>query len=35
VQQDLVATPWDKRLQPVDLGPTTPRLAEVEVYRLL
>jgi class 3 adenylate cyclase len=35
VRQDLVATPWDKRLQPVDLGPTAPRLAEVEVYRLL
>ena len=35
VRQDLVATPWDKRLQPVDLGPTAPQLAEVEVYRLL
>ncbi len=34
VQQALVATPWDKRLQPVDLGPTAPRLAAVEVYRL-
>jgi class 3 adenylate cyclase len=34
VRQDLVATPWDRRLQPVDLGPTAPRLAEVEVYRL-
>jgi len=34
VRQDLVATPWDKRLQLVDLGPTTPQLAEVEVYRL-
>ena len=34
VRQDLVATPWDKRLQPVDLGPTAPQLAEVEVYRL-
>ena len=35
VRQDLVVTPWDKRLQPVDLGPSAPHLAEVEVYRLL
>ena len=35
VRQDLVATPWDKRLQPVDLGPSAPQLTEVGVYRLL
>jgi class 3 adenylate cyclase len=35
VRQDLAATPWDKRLQPVDLGSTAPRLAEIGVYRLL
>jgi class 3 adenylate cyclase len=35
VRRDLVATPWDKRLQPVDLGLAAPQLAEVEVYRLL
>ena len=35
VRQDLVATPWDKRLQPVDLGLTAPQLAKLEVYRLL
>ena len=35
VRRDLVATSWDKRLQPVDLWPTDPQLAEVEVYRLL
>jgi hypothetical protein len=35
VRQDLVATPWDQRLQPVDLGLTAPQLVEVEVYRLL
>jgi class 3 adenylate cyclase len=35
VRQDLVATLWDKRLQPVDLGPSALQLAEVEVYRLL
>jgi class 3 adenylate cyclase len=35
VRQDLVATPWSKRLQPVNLGTTPPHLAAVEVYRLL
>jgi class 3 adenylate cyclase len=35
VRQDLEATPWAKRLQPVDLGPTAPQLAAVAVYRLL
>jgi class 3 adenylate cyclase len=35
VREDLVTTPWDKRLQPVDLRLNTPQLAEVEVYRLL
>jgi class 3 adenylate cyclase len=35
VRQDLVETSWDKRLQPVDIGPTAPQLAEIEVYRLL
>jgi class 3 adenylate cyclase len=35
VRQALVATPWDKRLQPVALESTVPQLAKVEVYRLL
>ena len=35
VRQDLVATAWDKRFQPIDLGPSAPQLAELAVYRLL
>ena len=34
VRQALIATPWEKRLQSVDLGATAPQLAAVEVYRL-
>ena len=34
VRLDLVGTPWDKRLQPVDVRPIVPRLAEIEIYRL-
>jgi class 3 adenylate cyclase len=35
VRQDLVGTPWDERLQPVAVRSTDPRLAEIEIYRLL
>jgi class 3 adenylate cyclase len=35
VRRDLVGTPWDERLQPVDVRPPAPRLAEIEIYRLL
>jgi len=34
VRLDLVGTPWHKRLQPVDVEPIVPQLAEIEVYRL-
>jgi class 3 adenylate cyclase len=34
VRQDLAETPWEQRLQPVDVRPTSPRLAEIEIYRL-
>jgi hypothetical protein len=34
VRLDLVGTPWQKRLQPVDVRPTPPRLAGIEIYRL-
>ena len=34
VRQDLVETPWDKRLQPFAIESTVPQLAEIEVYRL-
>ena len=34
-RRDLVGTPWDERLHPVDVRPTLPRLAEIEIYRLL
>jgi class 3 adenylate cyclase len=35
VRLDLVGTPWEERLQLVDVRPTGPRLAEIEIYRLL
>jgi hypothetical protein len=35
VRRDLAGTPWDERLQRVDVQPTNPRLAEIEIYRLL
>jgi class 3 adenylate cyclase len=35
VRRDLVGTPWAERLQRVDVSPTNPRLAEIEIYRLL
>ena len=34
VRRDLVGTPWDERLQPIDVQPTSPVLAEIEIYRL-
>lgn len=34
VRRDLVGSPWGTRLQPVDIRPTAPRLAEIEIYRL-
>jgi class 3 adenylate cyclase len=34
VRQDLVGTPWEARLQPLDARLTASRLAEIEVYRL-
>ncbi len=34
VRQDLAGTPWEQRLQPVDVQPTSPRLAGIEIYRL-
>jgi class 3 adenylate cyclase len=34
VQRDLAGTPWHTRLQPVDVEPIVPPLAEIEVYRL-
>ena len=34
VRGDLVGTPWEGRLQAVDLRGASPRLGEIEVYRL-
>jgi adenylate cyclase len=34
VRKDLAGTPWDKRLQPVDIRASSPRLAGIDVYRL-
>jgi class 3 adenylate cyclase len=34
VRQDLAGTPWEQRLQLVDVQPTSPRLAEIEIYCL-
>jgi hypothetical protein len=34
VRRDLEGSPWDERLQPVDVQPITPPLAEIEIYRL-
>ena len=34
VKKDLGGTPWEARLRPVDIGPGSPRLADVEIYRL-
>jgi len=34
VQLDLVGTPWQKRLQSVDIRPTSPRLTGIAIYRL-
>jgi hypothetical protein len=31
---DLEGTPWQKWLQPVDVRPTSPRLAGIAIYRL-
>jgi class 3 adenylate cyclase len=35
VRRDLVGTPWAERLQRVDVRPPNPRLAKIEIYRLL
>ncbi|HEV8584026.1 MAG TPA: adenylate/guanylate cyclase domain-containing protein [Methylomirabilota bacterium] len=34
VQKDLAGTVWGERLRLVDMGPRTPRLADLEIYRL-
>jgi class 3 adenylate cyclase len=34
VRPGLAGTSWDGRLRPVDLGPRSSRLAEIEIYRL-
>jgi hypothetical protein len=34
VRLDLVGTPWEQRLQSVDVHPTSPRLAGIAIYRL-
>jgi hypothetical protein len=34
VRKDLANTSWDERLWPVDIDPRSPRLAEIEIYRL-
>jgi class 3 adenylate cyclase len=34
VRLDLVGTPWQQRLQPVDVRSTSPRLAGIEIYCL-
>ena len=34
VRQDLAGTPWEQRLQLVDVQPTSPRLAGIAIYRL-
>jgi adenylate cyclase len=34
VRRDLVGTPWHTRLQPIDVEPIVPQLAEMAVYRL-
>lgn len=34
VRRDLAGTSWHQQLRPVDIGPRSPRLAEIEIYRL-
>lgn len=34
VRKDLASTSWEERLRPVDIGPRSPRLAGIEIYRL-
>jgi class 3 adenylate cyclase len=34
VRLDLVGTPWEERLQPLDVRLTSPQPAEIEIYRL-
>ena len=34
VRQDLAGTPWEQRLQPIAVQPTSPRLAGLAIYRL-
>jgi hypothetical protein len=33
-RQALVGSPWEERLQPLDVGLISPPLAEIEIYRL-
>jgi len=35
VREGLVGTPWEGRLQPVDVGQSSPRLGGIEIYRLV
>src|SRR5437899_2679390 len=34
VRNDLAGTPWDERLRPADVGPRSPRLADIQIYRV-
>jgi class 3 adenylate cyclase len=34
VRRDLAGISWEERLRPVDIGSTSPRLAEIEIYHL-
>ena len=34
VRRDLVGSAWDERFQRVDVGPSVPGLADIEIYRL-
>ncbi len=34
VREHLVGTPWDGRLHPIDIARRSPRLADIEIYRL-
>jgi hypothetical protein len=34
VRSDLAGSAWDERFQRVDVGPSGPGLADIEIYRL-
>ena len=34
VRRDLVGTAWNERFQRIDVKPSLPRLADIEIYRL-